>query len=147
MIRKIGTAVALGYSACVGVVMRCNVVIEGGTLIKMRQTIKDTALIIINKEYAEVSGELLVPEGVAVVEEAEVADEAERLALNLQGVACCCREATLNAVDAAIAIGRYGQAKVLIGPTDSGAIANEEGGEIIGLPAVNGRKGIVGGIA
>ncbi len=126
MSREIGAAIALGNAVGVAVVAGRDVVAEGRTLVETRQTIEDASFIIINKEYAQTAGELLVPERVGVVEEAEVADEAEGRTLGAKRKTCRNGERAFDAVDAAVAIGGHRQAKVLIGPTYGGAVPDED---------------------
>ncbi len=93
------TADALGG----GGVGTSHEVVGNGTLRQARKHAEDAAATVVEQEDAEVSAKILVPQGILVVEEAKVADDAEHLFVSNDRESRCRRQRAFNAIDAAIA--------------------------------------------
>ena len=78
-------------------------VVGNGTLRQAGKHAEDAAATVVEQEDAEVAAQILVPKGVLVVEEAEVANDTEHLFVSNNRETCRRRQRTLNAIDAAIA--------------------------------------------
>ena len=90
---------ALGRSMVLG----GNERVAGSALLQTRQHVEDAALAIVQQQDAQVATQVLVPQRVLVVEETEVANDAEHRLVRHAGEACRRAERALDAVDAAIA--------------------------------------------
>ena len=77
--------------------------ITGRTLLQALQHIKDATSPIIQQQDAEVTAKVLVPQGILVIEEAQVADNAEDEVVSDTGEASCRRERAVDAIHTAVA--------------------------------------------
>jgi hypothetical protein len=66
--------------------------IASRTLFQASEHVEDTALAIVQQEDAQIATQVLVPQGVLVVEETEVAYDADNPLFGDTGEACCCGE-------------------------------------------------------
>ena len=101
------------------------------TLVEAWQGVKNGTVTVVQQEDAEAAAEVLVPQGVLVVEETEVADDAEDTPVSNQREAGGGGEGALDAVDAAVAVD--GVAGVGVGQTDGGGVGVVDGGPPPGL--------------
>ena len=68
-----------------------NELVSGRTLLQALQHIEDAALAVVQQQNAEITTKVLVPQGIAIIEEAEVANDAEDLFVSHTGEARCRR--------------------------------------------------------
>ena len=86
-----------------GMMLGSYQLVAGRTLVEAWQHVEDAALAIVQQQDAQVAAQVLVPQGILVVEEAEVANDAEHLLVGDAREACCRAERALDAVDATVA--------------------------------------------
>ena len=78
--------------------------IAGRTLFQAFQQIKNAALAVVKQQDAEIAAQILVPQGVLVIEKTQVANDTEDSLVCNTGEACCCGERALDTIHAPITI-------------------------------------------
>ena len=68
-----------------GVMLSSDKLITGRTLFETSQQIEDAALAVVQQEDAEIASEVLVPQGVLIVEETQVANDAINILIRYDG--------------------------------------------------------------
>ena len=102
-------------------VLCCNEPVAGRALLQSWQHIEDAAPAVIQQQDAQVAAKVLVPQGILVVEETEVANDAEHLVVRNAGETCCRAERALDAIDTPIA--EHGMLGIDICQTDGAAVS------------------------
>ena len=77
--------------------------VAGRTLLQAGQLAEDAATTVVQQKDTEIAAQVLVPQGVLVVEEAEVTDDAKDFPGCHDRKASCRRQRTLDAIDATVA--------------------------------------------
>ena len=90
--------------------------VAGRTGLESWQHVEDAAPTIVEQEDAEVLTQVLIPQGILIVEETEVADDTKHPIAGDHREACSRREGALDAIDAAIT--PYGMLSEDISQTD-----------------------------
>lgn len=124
---QVSAAITISNATRVATVLSRYVIVESRTFVKARQAIEDAAAVVVDEENAQIAFETLIPKCIAVIEEGEIADDAEDLVGRAERVACCNGETSLDTVDTTIAISWSRDSKMLIGPTDGSTIAYKHG--------------------
>ena len=86
-----------------GVVLSSDELIASGTLFQTSQQVEDTALAIVEQKDAEVTAEILIPEGILVVEETQITNDAEDVFLSHYGETCSGGEGAVDAIHTTVA--------------------------------------------
>ena len=85
-----------------GLVLGSHDLIAGWTGLESWQHVEDAATAVVEQEDAEILTQVLIPKGILIVEETEVANDAEDSIMRDHGEARSRRERALDAIDAAI---------------------------------------------
>ena len=101
--------------------MRCgDKGIAGRTLLQTRQHVEDAAPTIVEQEDTQITTQVLIPQGILIVEETQVANDTKHPIIRHHREACCRRERTLDAIHTTITphwmLGKY------VCQTDGGAV-------------------------
>ena len=99
-----------------GMVCGGNILVTGRTLLQTGQHVEDATLAVVQQQDAQVAPQVLVPQGILIVEETEVTNDAEHPFIGDTREACRRGERALNAVDTTVAVDRM--AGVDIGQSD-----------------------------
>ena len=87
-----------------GVVLSRDELITDRALFQAWEHIEDTTLSIVKQEDTEVAFQILVPEGILIVEETQVPNDAEDVFVCHHRKTCCCREGAIDTIHATIAV-------------------------------------------
>ena len=98
----------------------CDKGITRRTLFQTRQHVEDTTAPIVEQKDAQVTTQVLVPQGVLIVEETQVADDTADTVVGYHREACCRRERALDTIHTTITPhGMFGET---VGQTNGGAV-------------------------
>ena len=103
---EIGDVVLTTDTLSCGGVGSSDETVTGRALTETGQGVEDGAMTVVQQENTEIASQVLIPQGVLVVEEAEVTNDAKNLLVSDQREAGSCGEGALDAIDATIAIDR-----------------------------------------
>ena len=101
---QIGNVILLADALGRCVVFCCDELVAGRTLTQARQHVEDASFAVVQQQDTEVSAQVLVPQGILVVEEAQVTNDAEHFVVGHAGETSRCTERPLDAVHAPIAV-------------------------------------------